>query len=526
MKRKLGLIFICCYGMTFAQKHYPPIPFDSTLYKAKKEYLNTPKDKNKSKMNVLLIVADDLGKFDISLYGNPYIKTPHIDQLGEQGITFNTGYSTAAVCSPSRAGFLTGRYQQRYGYQLQPHQHYPKNKMELWFVRHFINTGDLVPNKEILSPSKIEMKKEGLPSSEISIADVLKHNGYRTAQIGKWNLGYYEPSLAHDFGFDYTYGFNEAYSLYADPKDPQIVNAHIKEFTDKVIWRGGRKNFSAIYENGKKIDEKEYLTYAIVDHAKKFIGTNNKKPFFVYLPFNAPHTPYQAPKAIYDSLSSIKNHNLRVYYSMVVALDKAVGQLVDFLKETHQYKNTLIIFTSDNGAALYSKTVTNKPLNGGKFTLFEGGINIPFLLSNPILIKHPLRVEEPVSLLDIFPTIAAATHSKLPSKRQYDGISLLPIMEGDTLAQKRKAFYWYSDYNSAIRVGDFKLILNDYDHTVDVFNLKKDPYELHTISSDTTEIKKLKTQLSIWKALMPHLYWPRIMNYTLKINGKIYHWAV
>ena len=278
----------------------------------------------------------------------------------------------------------------------------------------------------------------------------------------------------------------------------------------------------------KEIDEKEYLTYAIVNRAKKFIAQPSEKPFFTYLAFNAPHTPYQAPKVIYDSLGRIQDHNKRVYEAMLIALDYAVGQLVNYLKQTGQYENTLIIFTSDNGAALYTHTTDNKPLNGGKFTFFEGGINVPLLVHYPKMIEHPSVVQETVSLLDILPTIVELAHAELHNDRPYDGLSLTPFLMGDRvrLSQRKNPLYWYSDYNSAIRLGDYKLILNDLDSTVDLYNLKEDPSELHNLSSNPKEITKLKLLLEEWKNEMPHMYWPRIMNYEVEINGKIYRWAV
>ena len=164
MKTVFSILFLLIVSTTFSQKKqtYQPIPFDSTLYKSKINYLDQPTTKSKSKMNVILIVADDMGKFDLSVYGNPYIQTPNIDQLANDGILFNAGYATAAVCSPSRAGFITGRYQQRFGYHIQPHQRYPKSKFELWAYQHLINTSYLKPAGYTSYPTKAEQLKQGL----------------------------------------------------------------------------------------------------------------------------------------------------------------------------------------------------------------------------------------------------------------------------------------------------------------------------------------------------------------------------
>lgn len=526
MKQLSVILIITLCGVTFAQKekYYPAVPFDSVMYNGKQQFLTSLDNNQRSNLNVILIVADDLGKYDLSVYGNPYIKTPNIDQLANEGVLFNSGYATAAVCSPSRAGFMTGRYQQRFGYHLQPHPRYPKNRFELWAFRNLINTSYLSPEDFGSYPNKNE-KNMGLPGSEIAISELLKHNGYRTAWIGKWHLGYNEPLLPKNFGFDYRYGCYEAYTLFADPKDKTIVNARIKEFTDKVIWKGGRKDACSIRENEIEIDEKEYITYAFFNRAKQFISTSSDKPFFVYLPITAPHTPYQAPKDIYDSLSHIPEHNKRVYYSMIVALDNAIGDLITHLKETGKYENTFIIFTSDNGAALYSETVDNKPLNGGKMTLFEGGINVPFMMNCPSLISKPAKINAPVSLLDIFPTIAEATGIELPVDREYDGISLLKYNSDKLISQERNELYWYSDYNSAVRTGNEKLIINTLDNEMDYFDLQNDPGELNSFPEHQS-IDVLKQKLELWKLKMPPIYWPRIMNYEIKINGKTYRWAV
>lgn len=527
MKNYLLFSTLFVFGISYSQKNtnYPSIPFDSALYKSKQLFLSQESNGDGAKRNVILIVADDLGKYDLSVYGNPYIKTPNIDQLANDGVLFNHSYATAAVCSPSRAGFMTGRYQQRFGYHVQPHQRYPKSKFELWAFQHLINTSYLKPAEYAPYPSKEQKQKMGLPNSEIALSELLKHNGYSTAWIGKWHLGYNEPLLPKNYGFDYRYGCYEAYTLYADPKDKSVVNAPIKEFTDKVIWKGGRNEACAIRENEVEIDEKEYITYAFFRRAKQFISEQKDQPYFVYLPITAPHTPYQAPKAIYDQLDHITEHNKRVYYAMVVALDNAVGDLITFLKENNQYDNTLIIFTSDNGAALYSETVDNKPLNGGKFTFFEGGINVPMIVHNKELFPTPQVIDAPVSLLDIFPTIAQATGISMPADREYDGISLIENNTNEKIKEQRSDLYWYSDYNSAIRFGNEKLIVNSLDNTIDYYDLSSDPWELANLSeSVNTEI--LKQKLTQWISKMPPQFWPRIMNYEVKINGKTYRWAV
>ncbi len=500
---------------------------DSVFMQGKMNWVRENDLSSAQKMNIVLIVADDLGKHDLPIYGNPLIETPNIDAIAKNGAIFGEGYATAAICSPSRAGLLTGRYQQRFGYHLQPHQRYPANKLQWWWFKNLINTGDFEPAEFAHYTDKASMKAAGLPQSEISMAEFLKKFGYATAWIGKWHLGYHAPLLPVDFGFDYRYGCLEAYTLFAKVNDPEIVNARVDEFTDKVIWKGGRKGHCAIRENDMVIDENEYLTYAFAKRATKFISDHKNEPFFLYLPVTAPHTPYQAPKKIYDRLNHISNHHQRVYYAMIIALDEAVGQIMAELKSHQLLENTLIIFTSDNGAALYSKTVTNEPLAGGKMTLFEGGINVPLLMMMKGKIPASIHIDQPVSLCDIFVTIADGLQAKLPADRIYDGVSLWPLLTQSTQENPHEALYWISDYNLAMRWKNLKILIDTKHKTVDVFDLKSDKYEKNDISQSNPDwTKKLENMLMTFVAQMPPQKWPRIMEYTLRVNGKSYVWAI
>lgn len=500
-----------------------------SLWKSKQVFLDAAKQKNNADqpLNVVYIIADDLGKHDLSIYGNPWIQTSNIDKLAQEGVMFTDGYVTASVCSPSRAGLITGRYQQRFGYHLQPHQRYAKNKFEWWFFRNLINTSYMTPTDYQRSPDKNAVQSFGLPQSELALSELFKAAGYATAWIGKWHLGYHEGQLPKDFGFDYRYGCLEAYTLFADPKDPDIVNAKIKEFTDKVIWKGGRKGHCAIKENEVLVDEKEYLTYAFGRKAKQFIDEHKNEPFFLYLPITAPHTPYQAPKAIYDSLGHIKKHSTRVYYSMIIALDEMVGDLYKHLEKNGLLENTLIIFTSDNGAALYSETVTNAPLSGGKMTLFEGGLNVPLIMYKKDDFPEKKVISHPVNLLDVFATLIEIANLTLPEDRTYDGISLLPWIKGQPKNAPHDFLYWLSDYNYAIRNAHYKLIINERDKTIQLFDLRNDRSESKDIKADKDEIRKILNEaLMTWIQEMPPMRWPRIMDYQVEINGELYSWAV
>lgn len=528
--RVFFLLFVFFFVTSFSvlKEHTPPTPVDSILLEGKTKFLAQKTDsKGSKKTNIILIVADDLGKHNLSVYGNLLIETPNIDRLAKEGAIFTDGYATASICSPSRAGLMTGRYQQRFGYHLQPHPRYPNNKAEWWLFKNLINTSDLEPADYGTYPAKKELSKNGLPQSEIALSEFLKKNSYATAWIGKWHLGYAEPLLPKNFGFDYRYGFYEAYSLYASVNDKTIVNARINEFTDKHIWSGGRKGVCAIRENEKIVDEKKYITYAFADKAKAFIAAQKNNPFFLYLPLNAPHTPYQAPKDIYDKLGHIQEHSKRVYYAMIMAMDNAIGDIMKQLEEQGIAENTLVIFTSDNGAALYSRTVTNAPLNGGKMTLFEGGFNVPFIMYHKGAIKPKTVVRHPVNQCDIFATVADWSNLELPKDRTYDGVSLRAWLQNEKREGPHEALYWLSDYNSAMRMGNWKLIVNSLDKTIELYDLTADPSETTNIAeSHTKKLQQLNKMLEAWAKQMPPMYWPRIMDYRVKINGKITRWAV
>ena len=250
---------------------YLLLPLTSEKFKIKadvrkmafKEVFLTP-DNNAidtlKKPNIVVILADDLGKTDISLYGSPYLTTPHIDAIGKDGVIFSEGYVTAPICSPSRAGLLTGRYQQRFGYEYQPHERYPQNRLELWFFKHIINTGDWLVADQNQFPRKSDQILQGLPPTEFTIAELLKKEGYQTGIFGKWHLGAHEQNIPINLGFDYHYGFYEAFTLYDDPNAENLINQQHTDFSNDHIWGKGRSGTCAIRTNHQVIQETEFLT--------------------------------------------------------------------------------------------------------------------------------------------------------------------------------------------------------------------------------------------------------------------------
>lgn len=508
-----------------------PINTDGTLVKedqklaeGKKEFLaSKPKDSIVGKKtNIIILLADDLGKYDISLYGGKSTPTPQIDSLAASGVTFTDGYASAAICSPSRAGLITGRYQERFGHEYQPGDRYPKNNLEYYGFKYLINTDGWRLNDKINYPNEASIKTQGLPKSEITFADLAKRQGYTTGIIGKWHLGHNKGFFPLDRGFDYHYGFYQAFSLYAPEDDnPDIINHHHKDFTDKTIWGNGRVGIGQIRRDSTIIDEKAYLTEKFAEEAEAFIDKNKNKPFLLYIPFNAPHTPFQVRKKYYDRFPNVKDENKRVYFAMISALDDAIGRIREKVKKEGLEENTLIIFSSDNGGADYTFATTNAPLKGGKFSHFEGGINVPFALSWKGKIKPNTVYKNPVSTLDIFTTIASAIGSDLPKDRIYDGVDLIQTVNKNTVAHKD--LYWRSGDAKAIRSGDWKLVISGKTHEKWLYNLVSDKSEITDLSQKNPEkVKELQTALQTWEKGLIKPLWPNLTYYEFDFGKQKY----
>lgn len=501
----------------------------------------------KGRPNIVLIVADDLGKTDISLYGLPYsnedgkgrgaaaVETPHIDAIGEGGVVFENAYCSSPICSPSRAGLLTGRYQQRFGYELQSQSRYPKNRLEYFVARNFVDMGNWVINGNTEFPSKGDHLKQGIPQSEITLGELLKASGYETAIIGKWHLGYSGPYLPQNRGFDLHYGFYEAFSLYAPVDDPDIINYRHSYYKNKYTWKKGRKATCAIRWNGEEIEEDRYLTTAIAEEAVDYLEEARKKdtPFFLYLPFSAPHTPFQATRKHYDRFSHIEDESRRTYYAMIAALDDAVGMIAHALKEMGLEENTLLIFTSDNGGATYTEATENYPLEGGKMTHFEGGLNVPLMMRRPGTIPAGTRFSPRVSLLDILPTVAASAGTPLPPDRPYDGVDLMPYVAGgrgggeagEAPELPHQVLFFRSDYTGVVIKDGWKLIRDEKRDRSHLFNLGRDKTERRDLSAEEPEkAKELLDLFRRWSREMSPPRWRSFIEFRFKAADGTYHY--
>ena len=384
--------------------------------------------------NIILILADDLGYNDISTFGGGVaggrVQTPHIDQLAAQGAVFEQAYAGNATCAPSRAMIMTGRYPTRTGFEFTPTPSGmgPMVSMVANSLDNGLPPGRFNDSGAENSPS---YEEQGLPSSEITVAEVLRDKGYHTAHIGKWHLGRGEGFAPMDQGFNES--LLMASGLYLPEDDPGVVNAKLDfDPIDKFLW--ARLNFAASFNNrgDERFEPGGYLTDYWTDESIKMIKANRNQPFFLYLAHWGTHTPLQATREDYEAVGDIKPHRLRVYAAMIRALDRSVGRIMATLEEQGLAENTIVMFSSDNGGPGYiGLPDVNAPYRGWKITNFEGGLRVPMFVKWPAHIAPGTRVETPVAHIDMMPTMVAAAQAAPPQGVVIDGLDLLPLATGD-----------------------------------------------------------------------------------------------
>ncbi len=437
-------------------------------------------DQNDSRPNIILILADDMGYNDISLHNggaaDGTLKTPHIDSLAKNGVWFNKGYAANATCAPSRASIMTGRYATRFGFEFTPVPDLGQLVVR-WLAEEDDDDLRARIDNEIARnlPSFMD---QGMPSDQITIAEILKSQGYYTAHIGKWHLGHSAGMSPLDQGFDDSLSLAGAYYL---PKDhPDVVNAKFETSIDKMVWSGSQ--YAARFNGGDYFAPDKYVTDYYTDEAIKVIEKNKNRPFFLYLSHWAIHNPLQAIRSDVDQMSHMSGHNLKVYSGMIRALDRSVGEIIKTLKELNIYGRTLIFFTSDNGGANYIELQDiNKPFRGWKISFFEGGIRVPFILSWPDQIDPGLKFDKPVHHFDIFSTIASAANVKIPMDRKIDGVDLMPYIKGEKIANPHQTLFWRSGNHQAVLHENWKYLVSKKEGTKWLFNTELDPLERNNL---------------------------------------------
>jgi arylsulfatase A-like enzyme len=472
--------------------------------------------------NIVLILADDMGFNDITFNGGGVaggaVPTPNIDSIGHDGVSFANGYDGNATCAPSRATIMTGRYATRFGFEFTPA---PVAFEKMVGTEH--EAGDVViprfyaermkdmpPDSTAPTPEAVNVLS--VPTSEITIAQLLKGQGYHTLHFGKWHLGGKPGARPEQRGFDESLGFIPGASMYLPEHDPNVQNSKQPwDPIDRFLWPN--LPYAVQFNGSPMFAPKGYMTDYLTDEAIRSIKANRKRPFFMYFAPNAIHTPLQATKADYDALPQIKDHRLRVYGAMVRNLDRNVGRLLQTLKDQGLDQNTLVIFTSDNGGAGYiGLPDINKPYRGWKATFFEGGIHSPFFMRWPGQIAAGSRFNYPVGHIDIFATAAAAAGAPLPKDRVIDGVDLLPYVQGRISGRPHQVLFWRSGHYKVVMEGDWKLQSSEDQHKVWLYNLSVDPTEHQELSAaEPARTKAMLKLIAAQDAQSAKPLWPSLL---------------
>lgn len=455
--------------------HWRPLVFILALIVAGAVERCSAAAEGAARPNILLIVSDDQGYRDLGCFGGEEIKTPHLDRLAEGGVKLTSFYVTWPACTPSRGSLLTGRYPQRNGlYDM---------------IRN-----DRVDDGHRYSPEEYAVSPErvlGMDVREVMISDVLQKHGYTNGCFGKWDGGQLRRYLPLQRGFDAFYGF---------------TNTGIDYFTHE---RYGVP--SMMRDNRPTTEDKgTYCTYLFQREAVRFLKQHHDEPFFLYVPFNAPHGAsnldpkirgtVQAPQKYLDMYppgESCRDERRRNYMAAVTCMDDAIGELLDLLDEHEIADNTLVIFLSDNGG---SGIADNTPLRGRKSTMWEGGLRVPCIVRWPKQLAAGETNREFLTSLEIFPTIAAAAGAKPPDDVVLDGHNMLPVLKGEA-ASPREEMFWQRRSRRAARVGDWKWV--DAGGSGGLFDLSQDIGEENDLSEKKPEIlKRVQSRFAAWRQAM------------------------
>ncbi len=430
-----------------------------------------------AKPNIVWIVADDLGYGDLSMQGGRDIETKHIDALAAHGVRCTNAYVSAPVCSPTRAGLLTGRYQQRFGHEFNP------------ALVEYNGSG------------------QGLPLDQTTVADRLRDVGYKTLLVGKWHQGQQEAFLPNRRGFDEFFGFPLGWHSY---------------------WPSDDAENGPLFRNTLQVKQQEYLTRDLANEACAMIARHRDHPFFMYLAFNAVHTPMEAPESTVAKFSDVATGDRRTYLAMLAELDDAVGRVLNKLRAEELEEKTLIFFVSDNGGPTTKFSpngARNGPLRGSKGDTWEGGIRVPLMAQWKGRLPAGAVYDQPVISLDIVATSLHAGGVELPAPPAIDGVDLVPYFSGSNTTAPHKSLYWRFGKQMAIRSGDWKLVRPSMSPgeyleiatTPMLFNLRDDVGEQTDLAAaQPDKVRELQADWNEWNAELMAPRWPA----TLK--GKLY----
>lgn len=426
--------------------------------------------------NIVILLADDLGYGELGCQGNPQIPTPRIDSIAEAGVRFTQAYVTGPNCSPSRAGLMTGKIPTRFGYEFNPIG--PRN----------------------------EEPGIGLPSAETTLAELLHDRGYATGIVGKWHLGgaaEYHP-LRH--GFDEFFGFTHEGHYFAPLPYRQLTSmlrrrrlplgAEGRWQSDELIYSTHMGHDEPAYDannpilrQGQPVDEQQYLTDAFAREAESFIERHHSQPFFLYVAFNAVHSPLQGKSELVQRFAGLNDIHRQIFAAMLVSLDQAVGRVLDKLVTTGVADNTLVVFLSDNGGPTRELTSSNLPLRGEKGSMYEGALRVPLLMQWSSQLRAGQVYKQPILSADLFASAAALCGAQLPGP--IDGCNLIPYLTGAETGRPHEELFWRQGNRAALRIGDWKIVRSG---AVRSAPGTETPWELYDLAHDLSESRDLSPQ--------------------------------
>ncbi|TXF87978.1 sulfatase-like hydrolase/transferase [Neolewinella aurantiaca] len=424
--------------------------------------------------NIVFLFADDAGYADFGFQGSSTMKTPNLDKLAKRGVLFRQAYVSHPTCGPSRAGILTGKYQQRFGFE--------ENNVPGFMSEVSASDGD-------------EM---GLPLEEKTVGDYLKSIGYRTGYFGKWHQGGADRFHPTKRGFDEFYGFRGgARAYYPYERTPREAQNRLE------------RNFGEFKEH------EGYLTDVLGDETARFIERHKNQPFFAFLAFNAVHSPMDANPDDMAQFPQLEGNRKKVA-AMTLAMDRACGVVLDKLEELGLAENTIVVFSNDNGGPSNVNASSNYPLSGVKSTYLEGGIRVPFLLSWPSRIKAGTEYDHPISTLDLLPTFFAAGGGEPGKVTDTDGVNLIPYLTGENFGRPHQRLFWKRDVRAVVRDGDWKLIRFG-DRPAELYYLPDDESELNNLAAaQPARVRELFNLLFEWEMTLERPRWLLKREYELK----------
>lgn len=425
-----------------------------------------------SQPNIVVIMADDLGYADVGFQGCQDIATPNIDKLAASGARFSQGYVTGCMCGPSRAGFITGRTQSRFGFYVNPSQP--------------------------LDP------KQGLPAGAKTIAHSMQDEGYVTGGVGKWHMGTAEHQQPRSMGYSDWFGFYGGGLMYYPLDHPSYGGRYL---TKTKAW-GTRDMHHTLpmLHNGKPVEWDQYLTRELTDGGIRFIKKNRDRPFFLFMSYNAPHEYLEAPaetvaKYPPDALTpvpGVPTKSRQIYAAMVDEMDQGIGRLLDTLDELELSDNSVVWFLSDHGGLL--RTSDNRPLRGGKGNVYEGGLRVPFVVRWPKRVEPGVVLSHPVTSLDIGATSLALAGGD-GQQAGLHGSNITNYITGQTDLAPHDTIFWHTgrspkDVTGALRDGDYKMVLKSGE--VELYNIRSDPSESNDLAKD--QPNRVNRMLKNWKS--------------------------